>query len=252
MMKVGVLAIIASLLFVQLCNAAGCGTFTASDGTKYALEALTTSADYIAMETGANNYKYNYQFCQPTKLAGCGTGATQPAVSQAKPDGTNCISVGYMPPSISELPNKAGVNIQYINTVDNKCGPAKDVQRTSNFVLLCNKAVEYLFLNITEPGVCQYTFTASTKHACPGGSPGPSPGKKGEGLSPGSIFLIAFFVSAVVYLIAGAAVKWKMYSATGVDMVPNIEFWSQLPGLIRDGCLFVKNKITGKLGYSSL
>lgn len=69
----------------------------------------------------------------------------------------------------------------------------------------------------------------------------------------------------------GVIVKKAVYNAGGVELVPNTEFWLGLPGLIRvclflfnfalvscvlpvsqDGFVFVKNKITGAVGYSSL
>lgn len=52
-------------------------------------------------------------------------------------------------------------------------------------------------------------------------------------MSPGSIFLIVFFVGFAVYFAVGAVVKWRVYSASGVELVPNTLFWVGLPGLIK-------------------
>jgi hypothetical protein len=49
----------------------------------------------------------------------------------------------------------------------------------------------------------------------------------------GTIFIIIFFVSAAVYVIVGVIVKWRVYNAAGVELVPNTELWLGLPGLIR-------------------
>jgi hypothetical protein len=52
-------------------------------------------------------------------------------------------------------------------------------------------------------------------------------------MTGGTIFLIIFFVSVAVYLLVGVVVKWRVYSASGVELIPNTELWLGLPGLIR-------------------
>jgi len=89
-------------------------------------------------------------------------------------------------------------------------------------------------------GSCTYSLKWTTTHACsqkPGGS---------GGLSIGSILCIIFFVSFFVYIAAGMVYKNKKFGATGTDMVPNIEFWRELPGLFKDGCRFVAQKTFNK------
>ena len=41
---------------------------------------------------------------------------------------------------------------------------------------------------------------------------------------------------------------YKVKEARGVEMVPNVEFWRDLPHLIKDGCGFTYNKIMGLFG----
>jgi len=154
------------------------------------------------------------------------------------------------------------VNVSLINSV-NKCVQGT-INRYSHFVLSCDPNTIHTVVKISEPGTCQYLFEINTKYACPlsaattgsatGGSTtgGTGGGSKDDGISPGTIFLIIFFVGFAVYFAVGAVVKWRVYSASGVEIVPNTEFWTGLPGLIKDGFLFVKNKITGAVGYSSL
>lgn len=59
-------------------------------------------------------------------------------------------------------------------------------------------------------------------------------------LSHGSIFLIAFFVGAVLYVAGGVTynVKVRARAPTVTDAFPQWEQWRQLPGLVRDGCSF--------------
>ena len=63
--------------------------------------------------------------------------------------------------------------------------------------------------------------------------------------SGGSIFLIIFFVGFFVYFVAGIIYKKKRYDAQGVDMVPNIDFWKELPFLVKDGVAYTIDKIRG-------
>lgn len=88
-------------------------------------------------------------------------------------------------------------------------------------------------IEISEPAnqVCTYLFQINTKWACP--IPKDGKGDEIDGLSPGSVFLIIFFVGFAVYFAVGAVVKFKVYSATGVELIPNTMFWLGLPGLIR-------------------
>jgi len=55
--------------------------------------------------------------------------------------------------------------------------------------------------------------------------------------------LILFFVGIFLYLAIGMVVKYNRYDARGVDMVPNIDFWREFPGLIRDGMRFTYEKL---------
>ena len=83
-----------------------------------------------------------------------------------------------------------------------------------------------------------YFFTWTTSAACPEGGSG-SGGLIGKtGLSGGSIFLIILLCCVVIYLVAGIVFKKVRMQAHGVEMIPNIDFWSSLPGLVRVSFLF--------------
>ena len=100
------------------------------------------------------------------------------------------------------------------------------------------------------PSSCKWTFTFNSKLVCTfpksGGTPGSS--TAGHGLSGGSIFLILFFVSAFVYFVGGVLFNKYRRGMSGVEMVPNVGFWRDLPGLVRDGCMFSFNKVRGLCG----
>ncbi|KAF2882728.1 hypothetical protein ILUMI_23461 [Ignelater luminosus] len=60
-----------------------------------------------------------------------------------------------------------------------------------------------------------------------------------HGLSTGSTLLIMFCVGFGIYLIGGALVLHYLRGAQGKEMIPNFDFWVDLPYLVRDGTVFL-------------
>lgn len=60
-------------------------------------------------------------------------------------------------------------------------------------------------------------------------------------LSTGSVFCIIYFVVLLVYFVGGSAIMYFARGARGVEVVPNYEFWCSLPGLVRDGVIYLFN-----------
>jgi len=59
-----------------------------------------------------------------------------------------------------------------------------------------------------------------------------------NGLSGGSIFLICLAVTVFLYLGGGITYNYKYRELRGIEVVPQIDYWKQLPGLVYDGCKF--------------
>jgi len=98
-----------------------------------------------------------------------------------------------------------------------------------------------------------YHLQWTTKYACPtsdGDGDGGDGGGDGGGskVSGGWIFIIILAGSAFIYLVAGVAVKKFVFHAEGIELIPNAMFWIALPGLVKDGNLFVVRKILGLCG----
>ncbi|CAH2090305.1 unnamed protein product [Euphydryas editha] len=62
-----------------------------------------------------------------------------------------------------------------------------------------------------------------------------------EGRSFGSTLLIIFFSFVILYLVLGICTKKFLMGATGIEVVPNLSFWSDLPNLVKDGWAFALN-----------
>ena len=76
------------------------------------------------------------------------------------------------------------------------------------------------------------------------------------GISGGWVFIIILFVSTILYFLAGTVYKAKVKGAAGVEAVPNIDFWRDLPSLVKDGVSFCVGLVRGggsapsKAGYT--
>ena len=123
-------------------------------------------------------------------------------------------------------------------------GQANDagVPRLTRYILTCNQSATdppSPALDTSVPYVYALTFT--TALSCP--SNGKEKSKASSGLSGGSIFLIVFFITFAVYFLVGGLVMRVVYKAEGRRIVPNVEFWLDLPGLVVDGCKLTYAKI---------
>ena len=59
------------------------------------------------------------------------------------------------------------------------------------------------------------------------------------GRSFGSTLLIIFFSFVVFYLVLGICTKKFLMGATGVEVIPNLAFWSELPNLVKVSVFFL-------------
>ena len=73
-----------------------------------------------------------------------------------------------------------------------------------------------------------------------------------SGMSAGWIFIIVFLCVLTVYCIAGVTYKTQKMGLTGIEAVPNIEFWRDVPQLIQEGCTFTYETFAAVIqGHSS-
>lgn len=80
-----------------------------------------------------------------------------------------------------------------------------------------------------------YLFVIAAAHACPTSPPGDV---LGTGLNWGWFFITMLSITMALYCGIGMVWKYKKLGVTGIETVPNIEFWRDLPGLIKDGIAY--------------
>eukprot|EP01111_Echinosteliopsis_oligospora_P010362 TRINITY_DN320_c0_g1_i1.p1 TRINITY_DN320_c0_g1~~TRINITY_DN320_c0_g1_i1.p1 ORF type:complete len:263 (+),score=70.39 TRINITY_DN320_c0_g1_i1:113-901(+) len=245
---------------------AQCPTYTSSDGKyTYDLSGLTLgkTASYNGNE-GTTPNKYTFNLCASN------TDASHMGTCTAVPQGTfavfqltssNCIPIGQTSQQVisdgQDGPD-SGVTITYTNTLAAfKCkdsGNNPTINRVAQIYVKCDASkTTPQVTGITEPPApskCHYNIAMSAAAACPKGKGGG--GGSDGGITGGDIFLIIFFCGFAVYFAVGVLVKWKVMNASGVEMVPNIDFWRELPGLWIDGVKYAKAKILCQSGYSQV
>jgi len=119
-------------------------------------------------------------------------------------------------------------------------------------------------MTLTTPGSinagCLWTFTVNSKAVCAAQQPIPpaavsssstadNSGGGGNdktddkaGLGGGWVFIIILVVVIFVYCVGGMSFMHFQRGASGSAIIPNIGFWRELPGLIKDGCVFTWRK----------
>jgi len=87
---------------------------------------------------------------------------------------------------------------------------------------------------------CSFVLTVDSSIVCAAlkGGGGASPG-----LRSGWIFVIIVVVVLFTYFAVGISYNHFKLGLSGTEMVPNIAFWRDLPGLVKDGCMFTFTKI---------
>jgi len=220
-----------------------CPVHTASDGTTYELSSLTrTDGDYTYTD---NSLVYIVNIC--AAVSGQCFGKTDQAVCKV-----DALTGGEW----------ASGTASSIQIRDHPGGPSKGVQvwygegevctgqpRSTTINIDCNPTSNGEIYSIIEDTSCTFIIAMRSLAACGSG------GRKhngGSGMSAGWVIDIILLATTSAYLLGGCAYKYLKQGATGIEVIPNIEFWKGLPMLVKDGVLYVTGKITGQTGYSSL
>jgi len=106
--------------------------------------------------------------------------------------------------------------------------------RTANVNYKCGAGTPKTF-TISEDANCVFTVNITGDCFCPGGCPSGS----SSSLSGGWVFIIILVVVFPVYIVGGCIYKAVKQGTHGIESCPNIDFWKDLPNLIKDGFKFV-------------
>jgi len=146
-----------------------------------------------------------------------------------------------------------GIQYTTANGAPPLCSPSNK-PRFATIQFACITSGSPAFTMSNEPGLqgCAvtpgYTFQLTTPLACPGYTPPTVTITTSVSISGGWIFIIILCVVFPVYFIAGFIYGWKVKGQSGTEACPNIGFWRNLPGLIKEGFTFTIDKIKGCCG----
>jgi len=221
-----------------------------TDGTnQYDLSPLTSSLGYSGKDSATPINSYLFNFCGPVTApkSPCGNAGDPPAAVQTT-EGGNCVPTGRLPNYKVAYSASTGLSLTYDNPAD-RCAQ-NTIDRMTVINIKCDASVETFVVDtIAEDKTCEYVISGRSRYGCAkgsGGSGGSSGGGKPEGskLSGGWVFIIILLSVSVLYFVVGGLIKWRT-GATGVEMIPNHSFWTDLPALVKDGFGFVRSKATG-------
>jgi len=121
-----------------------------------------------------------------------------------------------------------------------------DGSRTVDFNYLCADTYTAPTASQPDPEATppHYLVKLSGPAACAG------PGGPAGGSSWGTLFLILFPVFCALYFGLGYGYNYKYRELRGVDAVPQLEYWKQLPGLVKDGCKFSYAQTQAFINYA--
>ncbi|XP_054262706.1 uncharacterized protein LOC128986380 [Macrosteles quadrilineatus] len=122
---------------------------------------------------------------------------------------------------------------------------------TTRIALTCVKELDnplLIFKSKSKDG--SYDLELQSAHSCVrllSTEEGPS-----GGLSMGSVLVIMLLVFTLVYFGGGMLTLRILRGAEGKEMIPNIDFWTDLPYLVRDGVLFTLNGFRPQTSYDRI
>merc|ERR1719494_342868 len=195
-------------------------------------------------DSGGDDFTYEYNPCTVFSLGTAdNSDCDDVVVCQVAKDKSNYYSCGYPTAFETSLDSDGNVVFSYQ-------GGRKDLEewqknRKTKITLKCDKTAKTPKISEVSQSFedDSYSFTVTSKCACAGGCKVDPAYGGSKGLSVGSTLLIVTFVLLIIYLVCGILFNKYKREKTGSEMIPNKEFWSKLPGLVKEGLVFKKDKI---------
>ncbi|XP_054767187.2 uncharacterized protein LOC129274397 [Lytechinus pictus] len=194
-------------------------------------------------QKGAFNYAFNP--CYPFSAGTC-----KDVVScQNEAEGPKHWDLGNPDPVSWETLPQGTIRVTYTATQE-------EDERTSVVSYVCDQTAinEPTFAVISEAPTRTYNMEVRTCAACSPavqGCPTEVPSAPSSGLTGGGIVCIIFTVLVVVYIAGGILFQVFAKGASGKEIIPNVNFWSDFPGLVKDGFLFMISPCR-RGGYSDM
>ncbi|XP_078573446.1 uncharacterized protein LOC144860179 [Branchiostoma floridae x Branchiostoma japonicum] len=181
-------------------------------------------------------YLYDWNPCQPFTDGDC----VSVAGCQSDPNGGDSYALGSQDSATFGTADDGTVLVTYSSGV-----------RTLLVTLTCTSSpTTFTVIGEDQSIGSTYGFELRSPCACPGATA--SCASAGSGLSGGTVLIIIFIVLVSVYLIAGVLYMSFVRNATGMERIPNIGFWRDLPALVKDGGKLLFSPCSKSASYSDI
>eukprot|EP01122_Echinamoeba_exundans_P004045 TRINITY_DN14085_c0_g1_i1.p2 TRINITY_DN14085_c0_g1~~TRINITY_DN14085_c0_g1_i1.p2 ORF type:complete len:284 (-),score=41.04 TRINITY_DN14085_c0_g1_i1:191-1042(-) len=217
------------------------------NGQHYSLTTLANSGPFSVVVTGGDQQPHTYDFAvcgglpDPCPHQGGGTSQQCNTVGSAgmceswPGNGRACGGrwTGAITLAAVNEGNATGVSFLYSDGDDCPCTPPN---RRTTIKIICDPTVTGapagITGNIPDPNNLMYMITMRHANGCPSSAGATT-------LSAGSILLIILVVTFSIYFFGGILFNKYKLNMTGVDVIPNKDFWVDLPALVKDGGNFI-------------
>jgi len=231
-----------------------CTYADASPSTKkWDLSPLTkTSGDYGGTEN-PSEYLYHMNVCADLDICKAPKTGAISSICQFEKDATTWVAslgtMGLPPPAVWGALAAPDDGVTFTFTNGDQCWiEGRQMIRTVVQVFKCQADKTDTSFTVSEDKIqCIFTVLLNTNIACQGDHPKPpdptptNPTTSSSGMSGGTVFLIIVFSVLPLYIGLGLVYGYKKKGVTGMDAFPNVEFWRDLPALVRDGARYSWN-----------
>lgn len=136
------------------------------------------------------------------------------------------------------------------------CGVCAPSTRATAFTIICDPQSTSTpnIVSAANADLPSPVYNIQIRHCsgCYQGQPGFCGGGGAGGLTAGGVMLIILVVCAVVYFAGGFVFCRFARHKEGKEAIPNYEFWTDLPALIKDGVRFAISPCTGGSSYETV
>jgi hypothetical protein len=189
---------------------------------------------YVATSGG---YEYYINFCGTVNSPATSCPSGTYSGYQLSTDKKNCYPIAASNGNVKmSLIDPTNVNAGILF----KFPPAMDPfnTRSSEVKLTCNQKVKLSSMTVAELQTSVYTFTGQSSYAC---TSSPSSGKQcalGCVYGVGGLLMTLAFVALVLYFVIGFILCKFVWKMEGIEVIPNVHFWMDIPFLLKDGLMF--------------
>ncbi|KAI8481410.1 hypothetical protein Bbelb_408450 [Branchiostoma belcheri] len=232
------------------CNKTGPCSCVMSDGSgEVNLRPLATGnptfKDFPAI-TYPDEYLYSWNPCEPFSQ---GSTCEDVAVCQKTKNGSNEYDLGHQ----SSVQFQAGRADDTGEAVVLVMYVTEDQLRVTLVQLQCTTGdTNFTVVGAIPANTIIYHFILGSPCACPGAGPNCAE----SGLSIGSLICISVLAAVTVYLTFGSILKVAVKKKTGWEAIPNDDFWKNLLGYIKEGCIYTtshcRRLVKGNTDYNKI